>query len=83
MAKGLQKPVELCDALADFMGKEKAARTEITKKVWAYIKKNDLQDPSDGRLIDFDTELSDAFEIEEGQKIHMTEIPGLISECVV
>lgn len=42
-AKGLSKPVKLKKDLADFLGKKELPRTEITKKLWDYIKKNKLQ----------------------------------------
>ncbi len=42
-AKGLSKPVKLKSDLADFLGKKELPRTEITKKLWDYIKANKLQ----------------------------------------
>lgn len=48
---GAQKPVELDDDLADFMGKRSAPRTMILKKIWDYVKKHDLQDPKDKRTV--------------------------------
>ena len=42
-AKGLSKPVKLNKDLASFLGATKLPRTEITKKLWDYIKKNKLQ----------------------------------------
>ena len=41
--KGLKKPVKLKKDLSDFLGAEKLPRTEITQKLWAYIKENKLQ----------------------------------------
>ncbi|MEW6086755.1 MAG: SWIB/MDM2 domain-containing protein [bacterium] len=41
--KGLAKPVKLKKDLADFLGASELPRTEITKKLWDYIKKNKLQ----------------------------------------
>lgn len=49
--KGLNKPMNLSEDLADFIGKDRASRAEITKKLWDYIKKNDLQDEKDRRTI--------------------------------
>jgi upstream activation factor subunit UAF30 len=43
---GFTKPVKLAPDLAAWMGSETASRPEITKKVWAYIKERNLQDPS-------------------------------------
>ena len=42
-AKGLKKPVKLQSELADFLGAKELPRTEITKKLWEYIKENKLQ----------------------------------------
>ncbi len=42
-AKGLSKPVKLKNDLADFLGVRELPRTEITKKLWDYIKANKLQ----------------------------------------
>ena len=42
-AKGLSKPVKLKSELAAFLGAKELPRTEITKKLWDYIKANGLQ----------------------------------------
>ena len=42
-AKGLKRPVELQSELAEMLGVKELPRTEITKKLWEYIKKNGLQ----------------------------------------
>lgn len=42
-AKGLSKPVKLKSELAEFLGATELPRTEITKKLWDYIKANKLQ----------------------------------------
>ena len=41
--KGLKKPVKLKSELAEFLGAAELPRTEITKKLWDYIKENKLQ----------------------------------------
>jgi len=41
--KGLKKPVKLQSELAEFLGAKELPRTEITQKLWAYIKDNKLQ----------------------------------------
>jgi len=41
--KGLNKPVKLKADLAAFLGAGSLPRTEITKKLWDYIKENKLQ----------------------------------------
>jgi len=42
-AKGLKKPVQLQSELASMLGVKEIPRTEITKKLWEYIKENGLQ----------------------------------------
>ncbi len=44
--KGLKKPVKLKADLAEFCGVSELPRTEITKKLWNYIKANQLQTKS-------------------------------------
>ena len=41
--KGLKKPVKLKPELASMLGEKELPRTEITKKLWDYIKANKLQ----------------------------------------
>ncbi len=42
-ARGLSKPVKLKSELSEFLGATELPRTEITKKLWDYIKSNGLQ----------------------------------------
>jgi chromatin remodeling complex protein RSC6 len=42
-AKGLSKPVKLKGDLAELLGAKELPRTEITKKLWDYVKGNKLQ----------------------------------------
>merc|ERR1712159_659623 len=44
---GIFAPKVLSPALATICGGKKMARTEVTKKIWAYIKKNSLSGPND------------------------------------
>ncbi len=46
-AKGLSKPVQLKPALAAMLGATELPRTEITKKLWDYIKAHKLQTKSE------------------------------------
>ena len=41
--KGLKKPVKLKSELSAMLGESELPRTEITKKLWEYIKTNELQ----------------------------------------
>ncbi len=46
-AKGLSKPVKLKTDLAEFLGARELPRTEVTKRIWDYIKANKLQTKSE------------------------------------
>jgi upstream activation factor subunit UAF30 len=48
-------------SLAAVIGSAPLPRTEVTKKLWAYIKKNDLQDSKNRRNINADDKLKDVF----------------------
>ena len=55
------KPVQPSEALAAVVGSKAIPRTEVTKKLWAYIKKNDLQDKKNKRMINADAALKVVF----------------------
>jgi chromatin remodeling complex protein RSC6 len=55
------KPVTPSAALAEVVGSKPIPRTEVTKKLWAYIKKNGLQDPKNKRMINADAKLKAVF----------------------
>ncbi len=65
-------------ALAAVVGDKPAPRTEITKKVWAYIKKHGLQDAKNRRAINADDKLKPVF----GGKAQVTmfEMTKLVSK---
>jgi chromatin remodeling complex protein RSC6 len=48
-------------ALAEVVGSKPIPRTEVTKKLWAYIKKNKLQDAKNRRMIKADAALKPVF----------------------
>jgi SWIB-domain-containing proteins implicated in chromatin remodeling len=52
------RPVEVSDALAEIVGRGPMPRTEITKRVWVYIKSHKLQDAKDRRKINPDAKLA-------------------------
>lgn len=52
------QPMELSPELAAIVGKGPMPRTEVTKKLWAYIKKHKRQDPKNKRLINPDDKLA-------------------------
>ena len=55
------KPVTPSPALAEVIGSKPVPRTEVTKKLWAYIKKNGLQDAKNRRMIKADAALKPVF----------------------
>ena len=55
------KPVNPDAALAPIVGAKPLPRTELTKKLWAYIKKNGLQDTKNKRNINADAALKVVF----------------------
>jgi chromatin remodeling complex protein RSC6 len=55
------KPVTPDAALAEVVGAKPLPRTEITKRLWAYIKKNKLQDAKNRRVIKADSALKPVF----------------------
>ena len=55
------KPVTPDAALAPIVGAKPLPRTELTKKLWAYIKKNGLQDTENKRNINADAALKVVF----------------------
>jgi len=55
------RPVTPSPALAEVVGNKPIPRTEVTKKLWAYIKKNGLQDKKNRRMINADAPLKTVF----------------------
>ena len=55
------KAMQPDDALAAVVGSKAIPRTEITKKLWVYIKKNGLQDKKNRRMINADATLKPVF----------------------
>lgn len=55
------QPVEITDDLAEVVGSGPMPRTEIIKKLWAYIKKNNCQDKVNKRNIIPDAKLAKIF----------------------
>ena len=52
------QPMKVSEDLAAVVGKGPLPRTEVTKKLWAYIKSHKLQDPKNRRNINPDEKLS-------------------------
>ena len=71
------KPMTPTATLAAVIGGSPMPRTEVTKKLWAYIKRNGLQDSKNRRNINADDKLQDVF---GGKKqVSMFEMTKLVS----
>ena len=73
------KPLNLSEELQAVVGKGPMPRTEIVKKLWAYIKKNKLQDIKNKRNINADERLAPIF---KKKTVNMFEMTKLISKHV-
>ena len=74
------KPMQPDAMLAEVVGSKMIPRTEITKKLWAYIKKNGLQDKVNKRNINADDKLKAVF---GGKKtVSMFEMTKLVSKHI-
>ena len=85
-AKGLAKPVKLKSELAAFLGAQELPRTEITKKLWDYIKANKLQTKSEngkpegaGKFIVADAKLLPIFKLTKAtsKSGNVTDLTGM------
>jgi chromatin remodeling complex protein RSC6 len=72
------KPMTIGEALQPVVGSKPMPRTEVTKKLWEYIKKNKLQDPKERRNINADDNLKKVF---GGKKtVSMFEMTKLVNK---
>ncbi|OGA48181.1 MAG: hypothetical protein A3F74_17610 [Betaproteobacteria bacterium RIFCSPLOWO2_12_FULL_62_58] len=55
------KPMQPSAALGAVIGGNPMPRTEVTKKIWGYIKRNGLQDSKNRRMINADDKLKEVF----------------------
>lgn len=72
------KPMQISDSLAKIVGSKPLPRTEVTKKLWEYIKKNKLQDPVNKRDINADENLKPVFDGKS--KVSMFEMTKLVNK---
>ncbi len=81
MARGVtafMKPLNVSSELAAVVGKGPLPRSEVVKKLWAYIRKNKLQDSKKRRNINADDKLTVVF---GGKKtVDMFEMTKLVSK---
>ena len=72
------KPMQPSAQLAAVVGNGPLPRTEVTKKLWGYIKKKNLQDPKERRMINADDALRPVF---GGKKqVSMFEMTKLVNK---
>ncbi len=72
------KPMNVSSTLAAVIGSNPMPRTEVTSKLWGYIKKNNLQDKANRRMINADDKLREVF---GGKKqVSMFEMTKLVSK---
>ena len=74
------KPMTPSATLAEVVGSKPLPRTEVTKKLWAYIKKNGLQDKKNKRMIHSDDALKAVFAGKA--QVNMFEMTKLVSKHV-
>ena len=71
------KPMKISEELALVVGAGPMPRSEVVKALWVYIKKNNLQDPTNKRNINADEALQAVF---GGKKtVNMFEMTKLVS----
>jgi upstream activation factor subunit UAF30 len=71
------RPMQPSAILAPIIGDAPLPRSEATKKIWAYIKKNNLQDPKARRMINADAALLPVFEGK--RQVSMFELTKLVN----
>ncbi len=72
------KPMNVSADLAEVVGKGPMPRSEVVKALWVYIKKNNLQDPTNKRNINSDAKLKKVF---DGKAVvNMFEMTKLVSK---
>ena len=72
------QPLKVSEELAEVVGKGPMPRTEVTKKLWAYIKKHNLQDKKNRRNINPDEKLQKIFG--NRKSVNMFEMTKLVSK---
>lgn len=73
-------PLTPSASLAEVVGSKPIPRTEIVKKIWEYIKKNNLQDKKNRRMINADAKLKPMFGNKD--QISMFELAKVVNKQV-
>jgi chromatin remodeling complex protein RSC6 len=72
------KPMQPDAQLSAVVGDRPMPRTEVTKKIWDYIKKNNLQDSKNKRMINADEKLKSVFNGK--RQVSMFEMTKLVNQ---
>ena len=68
------KAMQPSDQLSEVIGSNPMPRTEVTKKLWAYIKRKGLQDKKNRRMINADENLRPIFRRDQVSMFEMTKL---------
>ena len=74
---GFMKPVQPDEKLAAVIGNQPLSRTEVTKKLWEYIRSHGLQDPENKTFIKADDKLRPVFDGKD--RVSMFEMTKLVA----
>ncbi len=75
------KPVKPDEKLGAIIGNEPVSRTDVTKKLWDYIRSHNLQDPQNKTFIKADDKLREVFDGKD--RVSMFEMTKLVFNHVV
>lgn len=79
---GFLKPCQLAPSLSKFLSCDILPRTEVIKKLWEYIRENDLQNPKDRREIICDAKLQDLLKRKKVTMFKMNKILAPMMKAV-
>jgi upstream activation factor subunit UAF30 len=74
------KPVQPDEKLAAVIGSEPLSRTDVTRKLWEYIRAHNLQDPTNKTFIKADDKLKEVFDGKD--RVSMFEMTKLVFKHV-
>jgi chromatin remodeling complex protein RSC6 len=72
------KPMQPSAALGAVVGNHAIPRTEVTKKLWSYIKRNGLQDNKNRRMINADDKLIEVFGVKK--QVNMFDMTKMVNK---
>lgn len=75
--RATQKPMNLSEPLSALLGETQLSRPQTVKKIWEYVKSNDLQDPADKRQIVCDDAMRAVFKTD---RVHMFTMNKILTQ---